>query len=65
MSRTVVLGVLLDSEIEEGGVEPVQSYGDVGDGVQHYLCIEMFYEVAMEAERDGREEGGMGGEKYL
>ena len=48
-----MLGVLLDSEIEEGGVQPVQGYGDVSDGVEHYLCIQVLYEVAMEAEREG------------
>ena len=30
---TVVFGVLLDSDVEECGVQPLQSYADVCDGV--------------------------------
>ena len=52
-----MLGVLLDSDVEEGGVEPLQSDAHVRDGVQHYLCIQVLYQVMVEAGREGREGG--------
>ena len=54
---TVELGVLSDSDVEEGGVEPVQGNADVSDGVENYLCIQVLYQVVVEAERE--REGGI------
>lgn len=48
MRLTVELGVLSDSDVEESGVEPFESNADISDGVQHYLCIEVLYQVMME-----------------
>ena len=44
---TVVSWVLVDSDVKEGGVKPVQCYADVSDGVQHYLGIEVLYQVVV------------------
>ena len=56
VGRTVVLGVLLDSDVEEGGVKPLKSNGDICYGVQHYLCIQVLDQVVVEA--GGGREGG-------
>lgn len=44
---TVVCWVLFDSDVEEGGVKPVQSNADVCDGVQDYFCIQVLNKVVM------------------
>ena len=46
---TVVCGVLPDTDVEEGGVEPAQCHADISDGMQDYLCIEMLYQVVVKA----------------
>ena len=53
-----MFGVLLDSDVEECGVQPLQSYADVCDGVQYYLCIEVLNQVVVQAAGRGRERQG-------
>lgn len=42
-----MLWVLLDSDIEEGRSQPLQGDGDISDGIQHNLSIQVFYQVPM------------------
>lgn len=43
----VVLGVLLDADKKEGGLEPLQGNGDICDGAEDHFCIEMLYQVGV------------------
>ena len=56
----VVLGVLLDADKEEGGLEPLQGNGDICYGAEDHFCIEMLYQVGVQSGGGGgrREEGG-------
>ena len=51
---TIVPWVLLDANEEESGLEPFQSDGDVSDGVQHYLGIQVLDQVTVETARRKR-----------
>ena len=39
--------VLLDANEEKSGLEPLQSDGDVGDGVQHNLSVQVLDQVTV------------------
>ena len=42
--------VLFDSDVEERWPQPLQGDGDVSDGVENNLSIQMLYQVTMKAD---------------
>ena len=58
---TIVSWVLLDAYEEESGLEPFQSDRDISDGVQHYLSIQVLYQVSVQTARKKRRTVGIMG----
>jgi len=49
---TVVFGILVDSNIEERGAQPLQRDGNVADSSEHDLRIQMLDQVLVQASAD-------------